>query len=338
MDNKNELRHTENKLRSWYFKEMGKILNLLSTPYNSNIIFSELIYSLLKANKKVIFITNAYEENKELIGYIKEKHGAIKYSYIKHFDSHLEDGVLYFINSSNLSVLNDEVGLIIYDDISFFSNYSKLQVKEKINKVYRLAEKIIIYSIEAVYNNMECFEISSIKKACPIIEPRSITTRINLQQDIPYILFEYLKWFKESKRKIVLHVPSSEYGDRVYELYTKKIKLLSDVRIVRFNEKDEVRKIEKALSIKNQPVMIITEYIGENLNNLGNIDIIVINAENKRFDYKKIVYLCGKVGFNDKYLGEVILVSREITEDMERAKDITRYFNKLVWEKGLMKI
>jgi len=78
--------------------------------------------------------------------------------------------------------------------------------------------------------------------------------------------------------------------------------------------------------------------MGENLNNINDIDIIVINAENSRFDYKKIVYLCGKVGAREKYLGEVILISREVSDDMEKAKDITRYFNKLVWERGLLKV
>lgn len=338
MENINELRYAENKLKLWYNREMGKILNVLSVPYNSSIVFGKLISELLQSNKKVVYVTNDYEENKELIKYIKGYQRNIKYSYLKNYNTTLEPGVLYFINSAKLSVLKDDVELIIYDDITSFSNYSKLQIKEKVDNLYKFAHKIIVYSIEDIYRNMESMEISSINKLGPIIEPRAITTRINLEEDMPYILYEYLKWFKESKRKIVLHVPTEECGDKLYDLYTKKIKVLSDVKIIRFKERDEIKKIEKMLSMKNQPIMIITEYMGENLNNINDIDIIVINAENSRFDYKKIVYLCGKVGAREKYLGEVILISREVSDDMEKAKDITRYFNKLVWERGLLKV
>lgn len=338
MDNKSELKHAENKLRFWYFRELGKILNVISAPYNSPIIFNKLVFELLKNNKKVLWITNDYKENEEVIEYIRRNLGEIKCSYIKGSTKNLESGILYFINASNIASINEEVDLLVYDDISFFSNYTKLQVMEKINKIYSSCNKIIVYSIESIYTNMENFEVSAIKNISPIIEPRNITTRINLQRDIPYMLYEYFKWFKDSKRKIILHVPTKEYGDNLYELYTTKIKLFSDVNIIRFHEVDEIRKLEKILSMKNEPLMIITEYIGENISSLGDLDIVVMEAENKRFDYKKIVYLCGKVGVREKYLGEIILISKEVNKNMEKAKEITRYFNKLVWERGLSKV
>ena len=38
----------------------------------------------------------------------------------------------------------------------------------------------------------------------------------------------------------------------------------------------------------------------------------------------------------DKKYGEVLLVGREITEDMDIAKDMARGYNKKIWEKGLL--
>ncbi|MDD7792715.1 hypothetical protein [Clostridium sp. 'White wine YQ'] len=331
--NLKELNFAKNKINSWYAREGNKMLNIISRPYNSSILFSEIIFSLLKKNKKVVYIINGYDNNWELIEYIKEHLGDIRYSYVKKLNGTIENGVLYFINSSNIDVLKEEIELIIYDDITSFSNCSKLQITERIERIYRFTNKIIIYSIENVFNNIQKLELGGILNSYPMIEPRFITTRINLEEDIPYLLYEYFKWFKENGRRVVIHTPSKDTADKVYELYKNKISIFSDVTVIRFSEQDEIKKFEKRITNPKEPVMIITEYIGESLKTFGNIDVIVLKAHESRFDYKKIVFLCGKVGYRNCEFGEIILVANEITSSMEKAKEITRELNKLVWEK-----
>ncbi|MBL4932661.1 hypothetical protein [Clostridium paridis] len=332
-NNLKELNFAKNKINSWYAREGNKMLNIISRPYNSSILFSEIIFSLLKKNKKVVYIINGYDNNWELVKYIKEHLGDIRYSYVKQLNGTIENGVLYFISSSNVDVLKEEIELIIYDDITSFSNCSKLQITERIERVYRYTNKIIIYSIENVFNNIQKLELGGILNSYPMIEPRFITTRINLEEDIPYLLYEYFKWFKENGRRVVIHTPSKDSADKVYELYKNKISIFSDVTVIRFSEQDEIKKFEKRITNQKEPVMIITEYIGESLKTFGNIDVIVLKAHKSRFDYKKIVFLCGKVGYRNSEFGEMILVANEITSSMEKAKEITRELNKLVWEK-----
>lgn len=332
-NNLKELNFAKNKINSWYAREGNKMLNIISRPYNSSILFSEIVFSLLRKNKKVVYIINGYDNNWELIKYIKAHYGDIRYSYVKQLNGTIENGVLYFINSSNIDVLKEEIELIIYDDITNFSNCSKMQITERIERIYRHTNKIIIYSIENIFNNIQTIELGGILNSYPMIEPRFITTRIDLEEDIPYLLYEYFKWFKDNGRRVVIHTPSKDSADKIYELYKRKISIFSDVTVIRFSEQDEIKKIEKVISNPKEPIMIITEYIGESLKTFGNIDVIVLKAHNIRFDYKKIVFLCGKVGYRKNEFGEIILVSNEVTSSMEKAKEITRELNKLVWEK-----
>ncbi|MDZ5010980.1 hypothetical protein GNF77_19200, partial [Clostridium perfringens] len=69
------------------------------------------------------------------------------------------------------------------------------------------------------------------------------------------------------------------------------------------------------------------------------IDIVVLFSDDIFYSYKKIIYFCAEVGkniSNDSRIGEVLLVSKEISEDMDKAKEITRGYNKEIWEKGLL--
>lgn len=69
-----------------------------------------------------------------------------------------------------------------------------------------------------------------------------------------------------------------------------------------------------------------------------NVDIIVYFADSTEFKYKRLLFLCGKVGIsNSGNLGETIFLSNTVTENMTKAKEIARSFNKLAWESGLLK-
>ena len=60
---------------------------------------------------------------------------------------------------------------------------------------------------------------------------------------------------------------------------------------------------------------------------------VILFSDNKSFSYKKFLYICAYIRKVNKDRPEVLLVSRETSLDMDTAKEISRYFNKLIWEK-----
>jgi late competence protein required for DNA uptake (superfamily II DNA/RNA helicase) len=66
-----------------------------------------------------------------------------------------------------------------------------------------------------------------------------------------------------------------------------------------------------------------------------NTNIMVFFADNNCFNYKKLIYISGKVGRKEKNnLGEVIFLAKEENLDIEKSKNIIRNFNKEAWEKN----
>ena len=64
-------------------------------------------------------------------------------------------------------------------------------------------------------------------------------------------------------------------------------------------------------------------------------DAVVIFSDSIDFNYKKILYICGAMRNMNYNVPEVLLISNSISEEMDKAKDIARQFNKIVWEKSL---
>ena len=73
------------------------------------------------------------------------------------------------------------------------------------------------------------------------------------------------------------------------------------------------------------------------LHNINNLDIVMLFSDNRLYSYKKILYLCAEAGKDNEKSGEVLMVSREVSSDMEISKTISRDFNKKIWEKGLLR-
>jgi hypothetical protein len=61
-------------------------------------------------------------------------------------------------------------------------------------------------------------------------------------------------------------------------------------------------------------------------------------SDNERYNYKKILYICGQIRNINQKLPEVLLVSNDVSNDMDKAKNMARDFNKKVWEKRLMEL
>ncbi len=310
-------------------------LNIISVPYSNTFMFLDVILSMTSQQKKVLYITNENEKDIQILKYIKRNTDFRSYSYIRDKNSHFENSYLIICSHENAYGLDEKFNLIIYDDLSSFSNYSKKQIEDLLNHVKY--DRLISYSIEPIFNNGNILEIPTKKINMPMTEPRIITTRIDISKEIPYVAYEYLNWFMKSNRKVIIYVPDSYRADKVYD-YLYGLKGSIRKYIWRYTLEED-KKFQSLLKSREQTGIIVTEYI-EDLNwNITGLDIMVYFADDKSYDYKKLVYICGKVGMNDSFSnGEVIFLANSNTEDMEKAKAITRNFNKMAWEKGLLNI
>ena len=320
------------KINQWYKKE-SKMLTVTTSPYNTTLIYSSIISEVIRKGGKVLYICGNEEENKELINNIKLKIDNVKHAFLKSKEENLD---ITFTSFKNIINIRGYYDLCIIDDISIFSLMSKENIIELVEGVYLYNKRIIIYSVEKVASMGERIEISPVETKRPFVEPRIINTRINLEEDIPYALYDYLKWFRDNKRRVVIYVPTSDKVKKVYNYYNEILKL-DNVKLINLEIGELTKKVEKLINIKDRAVFIITNCYGQYLSNINNLDIIMLFSDNRFYSYKKILYLCAEAGKDNERSGEVLMVSREVSSDMETSKIMSRDFNKKIWEKGLLR-
>ena len=168
----------------------------------------------------------------------------------------------------------------------------------------------------------------------PFVEPRIINTRVDLNNDIPNILYDYLKWFKEKNKNVVLLVPREENIDYVYRYYINKLKI-RDVKILKGYRSNYEDLKKQVLKTDNQSIFIITNDMEVILKDFTVDEAVILFADNMYFSYKRFLYICAYIGKVNKFMPEVLLISKSTTLDMDTAKDISRNFNKIIWEKKL---
>ncbi|AOR22619.2 hypothetical protein [Clostridium taeniosporum] len=325
-----ELNYAIDKIAHWYKKNI-KILNIITVPFNTSYIFSDIINEISMQGGKVLYVWGNNRENRELLTLLREINQDITYSYIE-----CGKGItnLTFANERNLGLIRGNYDLIIFDDIGYFSNIDNLNIRNKIDICSVLSNKIIFYGIEKTTLNGELIEILPYNCEKPFVEPRILTTRINLSLDIPYNLYEYLKWFVNMKKKVAIYTPDKEKLNLVYEYFENQL-VMKDVKAIKVSKVEEFKRCSRVLKYKDKAIFIITDKVKELSEYCFVNDAVVLFADDIRYTYKKIMYLCGKIGQINKELPEVLLVSNSISEDIDKAKSVLREYNKKVWEKNL---
>ncbi|WP_315074400.1 hypothetical protein [uncultured Clostridium sp.] len=328
-----DLKYAFDKIDYWYKRNI-KILTIITVPFNTACVFSNIISKVSQNNGKILYVWGKSGENRELINIIREFNSNITHSYIEKKSSSTN---LTFVHYNNLSKINAQYDLVIFDDITYFSNVSSVNIRDILDICTNLGERVLLYSIEKMTLVGEKFELAAYNYKKPFVEPRVLTTRIDLNLDIPFTLYDYLKWFKESNHKVAICVPDKEKLNTVYDYFVNKLKL-SDVRVIKVSKSDEIKMSEKVSKYKDKSIFIITNKIEELLEYCYVDDSVILFSDNERYNYKKILYICGQIRNINSKLPEVLLVSNEVSEDMEKAKSMAREFNKKVWEKRLIEL
>ena len=328
--NYKELSNAFKKINKWYLKRT-KVLTLKTRPFNTVDIFSNIINKVLQENRKVLYVFCSGEKE-----YIKER---VNYIYefideainIKQLDKNL-----HCITISNIENISEDYDLVIIDDITLFSKISNEYIRDAIENIYWKSKKIIIYSSEYIFPIGEKIDLPYMLSEGPIIEPRLMNTRIRLEENIPLSLFEYFKWFKENKRIVLIIVPSEEKLNKVYNHYYEVLRQLG-IRVVRYTKNQNFNFIKEIIDGYSDALFIVTNNCGQYMNSIVNINIIVLFADDIYYSYKKIVYMCGSINSTREIQSELIMVSKDISQDMDNAKSITREFNRRLWEKQYLK-
>lgn len=326
-----EFKSCISKINKWYLRS-SKLLTIKTIPYNSSLIYSSIINEVVRRGGNVIYIWGESSSNYELIKDIKNSNKDVSYSYIEKGKKNVN---ITFVNFKNMIDIRGYYDLCIIDDISSFSLMNREELMELVEAMYIYSKRIIIYTIERIVSMGEKLDLTSLSFCKPFVEPRIINTRVNLSKDIPYILYDYLIWFKSNKRKVIIYTPSQQQVENMAYYYSNIIKF-DGVKIYKYFRGESINKLKSIFKSKDRATFIITNYIGSYLSQISNKDIVVILPGERFCSYKKIIYLCAEVG-RGKKSGEILLVSNYILSDMEKAKEIAREFNKKIWEKGLLK-
>jgi Superfamily II DNA/RNA helicase required for DNA uptake (late competence protein) len=313
-----------------------RFLNVISAPYNSSEIFMKVILYYVGKNKKVIYITNEKHDDVNIMNGIKKCTDFRDYTYIKSIKTNINCR-LRICNFANAIQLEEKFDLVIYDDIRSFPSYGNYEVLDLMSKMSNESTKLIVYSIENVLKNNRELVLPVKDNRIPIVEPRTILTRIDINKDIPFVVYDYLKWSINSDRKVIICVPDEEKLENVYFYISNYCRNISKSIVCFTKGKTDKRLIANFQKMKK--VVIITNDFEKIFSDSINVDVMVYFADHSEFDYKKLIYFCGSVGRSEKdSKGEVIFLANEETENMEKAKNITRNFNKEAWEMGLLKI
>lgn len=324
-----------NEIMRWE-KGNNKYLNLITIPYNSPDVFVDVILHFVNAGKHVLYITAEAEEHIKIIQIIRTRTAFRGYAYMRQGKYNI--AVPLVISShQNAQKFNGIYDLVIYDDISSVPQYSKKSIKELIRKRISINSKVIGYATEDIFedSNAQELRIPVGRNKKPFVEPRIITTRLDLHKSIPIVFYDYIKWLLASGKKIIIYAPDNDKVIQTYENIVKScIDLCDDIFYYQVGNY-QPRIIHSFM--KNKLGILITNEFDDESYIGNNTSIMVYYADNEVFDYKKLLYFCGKTGWGENsFNGEVIFLANTETKAMEKAKSTARRFNKEAWELGLL--
>lgn len=331
-----EMKRTCDAIESW---SQGKeqYLNLIAPPYNTSVFLSQIMLDYAAKNRSVLYITGENEKHIELLNYLKDEKGFKGYMYVRSMKSSkdsIKNADIVFSDMINAKYIIKDFELVIYDNVRSCPEYDDREILFLMQRFKTSYNKQICYSIRGIFKNARELSIPVRDNLIPIKEPRFVVTKIDLNYDIPFVIYDYLNWSIEMGRKVVIYLPSEENVKAIYDyLYNFKDELSGNIMYFLKSSKDKKSVYNFA---KTKKSIMVTDDYDETYLDMRNIDVIVYFADSMEFDQDKLLYLSGKVGRGESPMnGEVIFLANSESESMEEAKNMARNFNKEAWERGL---
>ena len=314
-----------------------KRIDVVSMFYNSSDILLETIVAYANEKKNILYITNENQRSIDIIYFINKFSNLGQYVYSPEMNYGSVNEYLHICNHENALKLQEKFDLIIYNDIRGFPKYNKQQIKKVLLKMCKANSIAIAYSVENVLSEGTPIMFPLKNNNIPIIEPRIITTRINLSMDIPLVVYQYLNWSIISNRKVIIFTPDEEKTIAVFEYLSNFKEKLSENIFLFISKKSDAD--IKVRFMNEDEGIIVTNDFEESYLEFHSIDVIVYFADNIKFNHKQLLYLTSKVGrYESTQRGEAIFLANVETVQMDKAKNIARKFNEKAWERGLLNI
>jgi len=312
-----------------FIKGRIKSLNIVTIPYNSSQILERIISEACIKKEKILYITNEAENDIDIIKYLNKSTNYYLYKGEVKVNSNF-----IISNYYHARKLRYKFDLIIYNDIRSYPEISSFEILDILDLLIKSDGKILYFGIEDVLKRSKDILIPVRDCRIPMFEPKIITTRVDITRDIPFVIFEYLKWSLRYGRKVIIYTPDADKTKSVYGYMVNYMDKLTK-NIFRYTEIDKTD-IIKGFANSTKAVLITNEFNELGLN-MQDCDIMVFFADSAIFNYKKLLFLsCKGIRYPNKYVGEVIFLSKDETDEMDETRDLIRRFNKEAWEKGLL--
>ncbi|MGL4730704.1 MAG: hypothetical protein ACRCW0_03855 [Clostridium sp.] len=316
-----------------YVKKNKDIINVISYFYNTSTIFLEAINYCINNDKSVVYIINQEKENVEILKCLDSK----KYIFLN--DNIDEDtGKINFCDYNRAIYLEEKYDLIIFDELGYMPTLSKKNIKNLLAKLSKNRSTVISYSIEPIFEKATSIYFPVNKYNTPLIEPRVITTKINMEEDLPLVAYDYLNWTIATDKKTIIYVPDSKQVINVFSYMDKlREKLTKDIFYYIKGKKD--KSYVKSFITSKTGILITNDYDEFDDGTLNNINIMVFFADDTKFNYKNLVYLVSKIErAKSTQRKEIIFICKDENEEIEKAKNIMRALNKKGWEDGFLRL
>ncbi len=314
-----------------------KRIDVISVFYNSSDLLLQTITAYANKRKNILYITNEDQRSIDIIYFINKYSNLGGYVYFPEANYSSVNEYLHICSHENALKLQEKFDLVIYNDVRSFPKYTKQQIKRILLKVCKLDGVAISYSVENVFCEGTTIMLPLKDSKIPIIEPRIITTRINLSVDIPLVVYEYLNWSIISNRKVIIFTPDEEKAIAVFEYLSNFKEKLSENIFLFISKKSHADILVKFMN-KDKGIIVTNDFEESHLE-FHAVDVMVYFADNEKFNHKQLLYLSSKVGrYENIQRGEAIFLANVETAQMDKAKSIARKFNEKAWEKGLLNI
>ena len=314
----------------WYVNSSDKAINIKTVPYRGIEPILDLVVKVLDEKGKVLYITGEDKEKVILVDELK-KMGYTSFSIHQEFEI-VENEDLVVCDYYQALRVKGQYDLVIYDDVNSFPIHKKPEMQHLIGLIYPRCKKVVAFSFDTVFFGVEVIEVPLSKRSGFVSEPRILETRLNLEEFIPNSVYEYLMWFVIEKKK-VLFVTDNKKVKRKVSRFLMKIDTNLGNCIYDVDEIGTNEMIELSMDT-SKPHIFITDDLDDYLDVPNNLEIIIHGADSSRYSYRELIFFCLRSGYYDDLNGEVILLCQTITRDIEKTRDMARYFNKVLWDDG----
>ena len=161
-------------------------LNVITPPWNGADIFLKIVLSYTKKGKSILYVTDENEDI-QVIDSIKRNSDYRGYTHIRRTSDQMDSNMV-IANFKSAITLNRKFDLIIYDEINSLPQHESNSIIKLLDELSEENGKRIAYSVERIFKNSNEIILPVRDKNVPVIEPRDIITRVNINKDIPYVV------------------------------------------------------------------------------------------------------------------------------------------------------